>query len=85
MEITKVEIVPIHPKDGLIAFASLQYGDLYLTSIGVHKRLNAEGYRITYPTKMSGKISVTTVHPATPTLSKQIEEAITQKCKELFG
>lgn len=47
MSVTKVEIVPIHPQKGLVAFASVLLNDsVYLGSIGVHKRLNGSGYRI---------------------------------------
>ena len=57
MKITEVQIDFIKPKDGLIAFASLVLnGDIYLSSIGVHKKVDGTDFRLTYPSK--GKHSV---------------------------
>jgi stage V sporulation protein G len=86
MRITKVEILPIHPKNGLMAFACIELDSLlYIGSIGVHKKLDGTGYRITYPTKKVGKQNITICHPINSKTSKEIEEAISQKTTELFG
>lgn len=86
MSITKVELLPIRPQNGLIAFASIKLDDrLYITSIGVHKRLDGKGYRITYPTRKIGKQSVSICYPVEPTMSKEIEMAICRRAIELFG
>ncbi len=85
MSVTKVEIVPIHPQKGLVAFASILLDDrIYLGSIGVHKRLSGSGYRISYPTKKIGSSHLYVHHPMTRELSHEIEQAITSKAAELF-
>ena len=86
MKITEVQIIPIKPKDGLVAFASvvLENG-LYLGSIGVHTRLDGSGYRITYPTKKIGDKNINIYHPINKKTSKTIEQAVFKKLKELFN
>lgn len=86
MRVKKVEIVPIRPQGGLLAFASVEIDDhIYIGSIGVHKKRNGNGYRITFPTRKVGEHQLTVCHPTKPDLSKEIEAAITSKAQELLG
>lgn len=82
MKIEEVNIEFIKPNNGLIAFASLVIdGNLYLSSIAIHKKLQSEECRITYPSK--GNFSI--FHPINKATSKQIEEAIFKKLKEVMS
>ena len=82
MQISEVNIEFIKPNNGMIGFASLVLdGNLYLSSIAIHKKLQSEEYRITYPSK--GSFSI--FHPINKATSKQIEEAIFQKLKEVMS
>lgn len=86
MKITEIQIAPIKPKDGLVAFASLVMDDsLYLGFIGVYTRLDGLGYRLTYPTKKIGDKSINIYHPINKEAGKAIEEAIFKKLKEIFN
>ncbi len=81
MIITEVKIEMVKPNNGLIGFASLVIdGSLYLSSIAVYKKLNADGYRILYPNK--GQFSI--YHPITKEASTLIEEAIFNKLKDVM-
>lgn len=85
MNVKKVEIVPIKPHEGLIGFASIVVGEgLYLSSIGIHKRKDGNGFRITYPTKKVGNMNVSIFHPLDKELSKEIEQAIVDKAAQIF-
>ena len=85
MMITEVQITPIKPKDGLVAFASVVLeNSLYLGFLGVYTRLDGTGYRITYPTKKVGENSLNIYHPINKETSRAIEEAIILKAKEIF-
>ena len=85
MTITEVQITPIKPKDGLVAFASVVLeNSLYLGFLGVYTRLDGTGYRITYPTKKVGENSLNIYHPINKETSRAIEEAIILKAKEIF-
>ena len=86
IKITEIQITPIKPKEGLIAFASVVVGKgLYLGSIGVHTRLDGAGYRITYPTKKVADKDFHIFHPINKETSEAIEEAIISKAKEILG
>jgi len=85
MKIIEVQIVPIKPKDGLVAFASVVVGSgLYLGFLGVHTRLDGSGYRITYPTKKVGEKSLNIYYPINREAGRAIEEAIILKAKEIL-
>jgi DNA-binding cell septation regulator SpoVG len=85
MVVSEVNITPVKPTDGLIAFASCVIDEqLYIGSLGVHQRLDGTGYRITYPTKKVGSRQLNYYHPVTKDAGRVIEQAITAKCVELF-
>lgn len=84
MYIAEVNVTPIKPQDGLIAFASVVVDEsLYLGSIAVYTRLDGS-YRLLYPTKKLGERLVNLFHPISRETSKQIEDAIFKKCYEIF-
>lgn len=69
-----------------MAFASVELDrHFYVSSIGVYKRLNGQGYRITFPTRKVGEHNLTICHPTKPELSKEIESAITNKAEQVLG
>ncbi len=82
--ISEINITPIKPQDGLVAFASIVVDSLYLSSIAVHKRLDGNGYRIAYPTKKIGKQQLNIYHPIDKALGQSIEQAININCQKLF-
>ena len=85
MKITEVQIIPIKPNDGLVGFASILLDDcLYLGSIGVHTRLDGQGYRITYPTKKIGDRNLNIYHPINRSLSEEIEKAVLAKVALIY-
>jgi len=86
MKITEIQILPIKANNGLVAFAScVLNGDIYLGSIGIHKRLDGGGYRLTYPTKKVAGKDFHIFHPINKEASKRLEVAITLKAEEIMG
>ena len=84
MKISEVNIVPIKPSSGLVAFASVVIDNsLYLGSIGVHSRLDGS-YRITYPTKKIGSKELNLYHPISRDVGNLIERAVVAECQRLF-
>lgn len=82
--ISEINVVPVKPRDGLVAFASLVLnGSLFLGSIAVHKRLDGSGYRLTYPTKKIGDSNLHIFHPINRELGQIIEEEVAKKLGEL--
>jgi len=86
MKISEIQIIPIKPNNGLVAFASIVLADsLYLGSIGVYTRIDGLGYRITYPTKKIGDRNINIYHPINKETSKAIEKAIITEARKMFG
>lgn len=86
MEINKIELIPIKSQSGLVAFAHLIIDNcFFIGSIGVHRKLDGSGYRLTYPTKKAGEAHIPLFHPTTPELSKKIEKEISNKAEQLFS
>ena len=82
MKISEVQIDFIKPNNGLIAFASLVVnGAVFLSSIGIHKKIDGRGYRLTYPSK--GKHSV--YYPINKIAGQAIESEIFKKLKDVMN
>lgn len=82
-EIDEVQIVPIKPKDGLVAFASVVLDQsIYLGGIGIYTRLEG-GYRLTYPTRKSGINSFPIYHPISKQFTDQLTEIVISKYEEV--
>lgn len=85
MKVTKVEVVPIRPQAGLVGFASIEINDMfYVSSIGIHKKRDGSGYRLTFPTKGSGTHQLPIFHPITLSFSKEVETAVVEKAKSVL-
>jgi stage V sporulation protein G len=87
MIVTEVNISFIKPKDSLIGFASvLVDGELYLGSIGIHRKLHTpESFRLTYPSKSSGEQQFQIFHPISKRAAQAIERAIFDKLKDVMS
>ncbi|MCM1324952.1 MAG: SpoVG family protein [Acetobacter sp.] len=85
MQVTEVNVVPVRPKDGLVAFASCVIDNsLYLGSIGVHTRPSG-GYRLVFPTRTVGNTRLSVFNPINKDAGIAIDAAIMKKCDEIFG
>ncbi len=82
--ISEVQITPVKPQDGLVAFASLVLsGNLYVSSIAVFTRPSG-GYRLVYPTKKVGFRDMNLFHPISKELARQIDEEVITKYEEVM-
>ncbi|MCM8794584.1 MAG: hypothetical protein NC819_02110 [Candidatus Omnitrophica bacterium] len=85
LSISEVEIVPVKPQGGLVAFAScVVNGLLYLGNIGIHTRPDGSGYRLVFPVKVlpNGK-QIHCFHPVTREAGDLLLQAIIRKFEEL--
>ncbi len=81
MKITEIQIEFVKSTNGLIGFASLVIDEnIYLSSIAIHKKLNDESYRLTYPKKNNFDI----YHPINKSTSQAIELAIFNRLKDVM-
>ncbi len=86
--ISEIQIVPIKPRNGLVAFASCVINhSLYLGNIAIYTSpTNEEGYRLVYPARTlpNGK-DINCVHPINRETGRVISAAIIDKYKEILS
>ena len=92
-KITEVVIIPLKPRNGLVALASCVVdGKFYISSLGVYTKLKEkngskifDGYRLTYPTKKAGRGDLNIFHPVTKECGDAIENEVLKKCEDFMG
>ena len=88
MRISEIQIIPVMPKNGLVAFASCVINDsLYIGNIAIYTSpSNHEGYRLVYPSKIlpNGK-EINCVHPINREAGAAILKTIIGRYKDLFN
>lgn len=83
-KISEIQIIPIKPQNGLVAFASFVLDDnLYLGSIGILTRPEG-GYRLVYPTKKVGLRNINTYHPINRSFAETIEKEVIKKFEDVM-
>lgn len=82
--ITEVQIIPVKPDNGLIAFASFIFKEgLFLGDIAIHTTPTGE-YRLVYPAKKIGNRTLNVYHPINKELGTIIQEAIIERYREII-
>ncbi len=84
-KISEIQIVPIKPRLGLLAFASVVLNDsFYLGSMGIQTRPSGQ-LRLTYPTKKVGDKPFPIYNPIKKDIADFIEAAVIAKFEEIQG
>ena len=85
MLVTEVQILPVKPRDGLIAFTSLVVNEqLYIGNIAVYTRPDGSGIRLVFPAKtLPNGLTVSCVHPIHREVGQVITEAVAEKMRGL--
>ena len=84
MNITEIQIIPIKPQEGLVAFASFVLDDnLYLGSIGIITRPEG-GYRLVYTTKKVGIRNINIFHPINKEFSQSVEKEVIKEFEDVM-
>lgn len=82
MKISQIDITPCERDDWLVALAHITLNDVIrLHMIGIYRRLDGSGFRITYPTKSWKTPHNTFFHPTNPETSHMFEEIIIEAYK----
>lgn len=75
-KISEIEIEPVKPHGGLVAFASFVFDEcLYCGSIGIMTRPDGS-YRLCFPTRKLGMRDVSIVHPINKATGEAINHAV---------
>lgn len=84
--ISEIQIIPVKPKEGLVAFASCVINEsLYIGNIAIYTSPSKlEGYRLVYPSKIlpTGK-EISCIHPINKESGELISKAIIGRFKEI--
>ncbi len=86
IQISEINIVPIRPNEGLVAFASFVIdNNFFVSSVGVYTRLNGEGYRLTYPQRKVGEKNISVFCPINAEVGNFIEQEVNKKVNNIFN
>jgi len=84
-ELSEIQIIPIKPKDGIVAFASLVLNRaLYLGSIAIMTRPTG-GFRLVYPTKKLGAKGINLFHPINRDFAQVLEKEVIKKFEDVMS
>ncbi|MCX6783798.1 MAG: septation protein SpoVG family protein [candidate division WWE3 bacterium] len=82
--LTEVQIIPIKPQNGLVAFASFVLdNNLYLGSIGIMTRPSG-GYRLIYPTKKVAERNLNIFYPLNKGFAEFAEDEVVKRYEEVM-
>jgi len=83
--ITEIQITPIKPRDGLIAFVSFVLDNrLYLGSVGIATRVQG-GYRLVYPTKRTANRNMNVFHPINKAFAEAIQNEVLKRFEDVMN
>lgn len=83
--LTEIQIVPVKPNNGLIAFCSfVLFETLYCSSVAIFTRPNGK-YRLVYPTKKVGNKDLNIFYPITNHIGRRIEEEVIKKLEKVMN
>ncbi len=88
LEISEIQVIPVKPKEGLVAFASCIVNKaLYIGNIAIYTSPSTqEGFRLAYPVKTlpNGK-EINCVHPINKEAGEAILKEIIRKFREVVS
>lgn len=84
-QLSEIQIVPIKPINGLVAFASFVLDNkFYLGSIGIMTRPQG-GYRLVYPSKKVGLRNINTFYPINKVVAEEIETEVINRLEDVMN
>ena len=82
-EIKEIQVVPIKPQNGVVAFASfVLFDSIYCGSVAIVTRPQG-GYRLLYPAKKLYGRSISVCHPIDKELGSAIEKVVIAKYEDV--
>lgn len=82
--VSEIQIIPIKPQNGLIAFCSFViFESIYCSSVAIFTR-PAGGYRLVYPTKKYAGKDMNIFHPIGKVAGTLIEQEVMKQLKNVI-
>jgi DNA-binding cell septation regulator SpoVG len=87
VSLSEIEITPVKPREGLLAFTSFVLnGAFYTGDIAIYSRPSGEGYRLVYPIRvLPNGAKVNIFHPIRKDVAQEIEERVSEAYQELLN
>jgi stage V sporulation protein G len=84
--VLEIQIIPVKPKDGLVAFASCVINNqLYLGNIAIYTSPSSPiGFRLVYPCRAVNGTQLSIVHPITKEAGLLIQKQIVERYLKLM-
>ena len=82
INITELQITPVKPHEGLVAFISFVLNNIYHGNVALYTSpSSSDGYRLVYPSKtLKNGIRMSYFHP----INKEINQAIQKRVVEAY-
>ena len=86
LAVSEIQIIPIKPKDGLVAFASCVINNqLYLGNIAIYTSPSSlDGFRLVYPSRAVNGTQLSIVHPIAKEAGLIIQKQIVERYIKLM-
>ncbi len=86
INLTEIQIIPIKPKNGLVAFVSFVLnGMFYVGDVAIYTKIESEGYRLVYPTKaLFTGLKINCFKPIKKSAGEAIEKAVLAEFEKLI-
>jgi len=87
LALTDIQIVPVKPRDGLLAFVSFVVdGSFYVGDVALYSRLDGSGIRLVYPMRtLTNGAKVNVFHPIRNDVAEEIERQVNQAYEDLMN
>ena len=87
IELSEIQIIPIKPRNGLVAFASFILNEsFYVGDVAIYSRLGQEGFRLVYPVRtLPNGAKVNVFHPIRKDVAHEIERQVSEAYEELLA
>jgi len=85
INLTEINITPILPKGGLLAFVSFVINNsFFIGDVAIYSRLNKQGFRLAYSTKvLHNGLKINSFHPIRREVAQAIEKQVIDKFLKL--
>ncbi len=86
IKLTEIEIVPVRPNKGLVAFASFILNDsFFVGDIAIYTKIEGNGFRLVYPAKtLFTGLKINCFKPITKSAGDAIEQAVLSHFENLM-
>lgn len=86
IKLTEIEIVPVRPNKGLVAFASFILSDsFFVGDVAIYTRIDQPGYRLVYPVRyLVTGLRVHCFKPIHKLVADEIESQVNKRYEKLI-